>query len=739
MKRGVDRLASPSRWRFHRTRTPGETTSVDDTPPDGATPPNRAAWRKCRPCVVWRTVFAGILCVAVSPVFAQSSVRMENALPVGPLRTGAPLMITGELQSDRPDLLEGRLRFLLKNGPETLGVIETDVIAIVPGGQMRFRQLLPVPEGMLGFGLSGITTSFVTEDTEIPLGDVIVPRLPGNTWQAVLLGVEPTRGAGLGHGERLQRELAFEKAMPDPTGNAADGVEFGIVTSRPTLAVSDLPEQPLAYCAFDAVLLPGESYAHAPARTLAAITAWVRAGGAVCVVVDRPLKEKQVAFLNDLFRDSDATPFLRDEDGRLLEPPGTSQGVFAQRAGLGFAIVLFDSSDKFDFDTPVWREAHARFWRLREKYVELRRDGKSITADLFYQHPPAGRPADGFVAPQQFAVAPDNPFTWQLHPRGWSFPAGPIGTAIVANLRPESIRLMPGWAIVAILFGYVAIVGPLDYFVLGRLRLQKWTWLTFPAATLAVTWGVVATANAFMSENDHLRTVEIVDLDTNGEPVRRTTLDLHFRGSTTPVVHEVENAFFARLDPAHFAAQQMETRFVMGPNGVMRPVTEQQGATGNNAPTGPYAGTIASRYVVSQQIAKWTPQINRTFEIAPKGDVPNIDWSTLERQTGTSAMTTSLPGGQLGNVIRFGVHGYGLEGGPVTMASGRDSLLGAAATATFPTERWSLQFQRSPLGLGRLDDLPFVDVTADGLDAIAVWTKSPEGNITIYRKPVFNK
>lgn len=674
-----------------------------------------------------------LLLVVASPVLAQSGLRMENALPVASLRSGGPLYVMGELQWDRPDLLEGRLRFTLRDGPEVLAVVETDPIVIVSGGRTRFRQLLPVPEGQLGYGMSAVTVEFLADGVTFSLGEILVTASWRGIWQVVVLGIEPSPGAGLDEAERLQQEIAFERAMSDPKGEVRDGDEFAIRTSRPVLPVVDLPEQPLAYCAFDTVLLPHQALTRATGRQLTAISDWVRAGGAVCVAVGGPLEQKQAKFFDELFRDSDAGPFVRDDEGRLLEPEGTASGVFARPAGLGVAVLLFGRMDQFAFDTPAWREAHARLWRLREPYVAARRAGRAITAEMIQSSRAGGRIIRGEVAAQSFPGQYGNTYYPPAHadPIGWTFPAAPIGTSVIQSLQPDTIRLMPGWAVVLILFGYVAIVGPLDYLVLGTLKLRRWTWLTFPAVTLGVTWGVVATANRFMSDNDHMRSVEIIDLDAKGEPVRRSRLDLHFRGSTEPVVHELEKAYFTRLDPVHFPRDKGQWFVPGGPTGA-----QPQNTVSNDAPTGPYVGTIASRYVVPQQIAKWTPQVNRIFEIAPSVNVPKIDWKALETQRNSRSYSVKLPGGGTGYVAWFGADGYGLEGGPVAMVSGHASLLETAATATFPLERWSLQFQRSPLGLGRLDDLPFVDVNAEGLDAIVVWTKQPGGGITIYRKPV---
>ncbi|HEX6985775.1 MAG TPA: hypothetical protein VF170_10370, partial [Planctomycetaceae bacterium] len=577
---------------------------------------------------------------------------MENALPVAPPRPGGPLYVAGELQWDRPDLLEGRLRFVLRNGPEVLTAVETDPVVVVAGGT-RFRQLLPVPDGVIQYGLSEVEVTFTADDVEFELGAIPVKLPQLGEWMSVVLCAEAAPGAGLGDAERLRDEIALEKALSAEESKGA-GDDFGAKTARVILPAAEFPEQPLAYCAFDTLLLPGEGFTRLSGRQLEAVSAWVRAGGAVCVAVDGPLEKKQTEFLDGLFRDTFGGPFVRDDEGRLLEPEGTTQGVFARRAGLGFAVVLFGPIEEFRFDTPAWREAHARLWRLREEYVSDRKKDRPITAAMFRPEPPPAS-SDPNSAPVYYAQDP-----LRTDPRFWSVPAPSFGTAVVEALRPSAIRLMPGWAVVLILFGYAALVGPIDYLLLGRLRRRKWTWLTFPAVTVAVTWGVVAAADAFMSDNDHVRAVDIVDLDANGEPVRRTRLDLHFRGSSAPVLHELRRAYFARLDRTHFrSADQYGQWVVVG--GAAQFV--RQSSTDNDAPTGPYAGTLPSRYVVPQRIGKWTPQVNRTFEIAPEVEAPSINWAKYER--GQDASPFSLPGGRTAYVVRIGPGGASGPTGPL--------------------------------------------------------------------------
>lgn len=650
-----------------------------------------------------------------APAAAADPLRMENALPVAPTRLGGPAYIAGELQSDYPGLLEGRLRFILRDGPTVLSVVETDPIALV-AGVTPFRQILPVPSGGTGYSFPEAAVEFIGEEGRYKLGAVPIRIPPPGTWEAVVLVAEPKERLSVAQAGLFRDELNLERVFATRSQAGSDLVDCFL----PTLPARQFPEQPLAYCAFDLVGLPAESFQAMNGRQLDAIAAWTRAGGATCVVADGVLDPKHAEFLNGLFRDSGGGPFLRDDTGRIAEPEGTAHGVFARPAGLGFAAVLFGSLEGFDFDTPAWREAHARLWRLREEHARHRKAGRAVT--------PTPAAPTGPVVPGvngRPVAYPSSDFSV------FTVPTPSYGTSVINALRPSRIRLIPGWAVALLLFGYVVVVGPLDYYVLGRLRLRKWTWVTFPAVTLAVAWGVVAAADAFMSDNDHRRTVDVVDFDAAGEPVRRTRLELLFRGSSRAVVQKLSRAWFAAVDRQHFNSED------------------------NDAPTGPYVGTLPSRYVVPQQVAKWTPQVNRTFEIAPE-DVPAVPWAALEADSASGP--AMLPGGVAGFRLRLKDGRLGGSGTPLGGVSedplyayqayqGYPQMYGyqqnyaatpflEAATTGVAKERAAIQYQRSPLGFGRLDDLPFVDATDPAADVLVVWMQEPDGDLVVYRKPV---
>lgn len=638
---------------------------------------------------------------------------MENALPVAPTRLGGPAYVTGELQSDYPGLLEGRLRFILRDAGTVFSVVETDPVALV-AGVTPFRQIIPIPSSSTGYGFPEAAVEFVGDHGRYNLGTIPI-RLPSpGMWEAIVLVAEPKERLSAADAGLFRDALNLERAFGTDSQSGSNDVDCFL----PTLPARQFPEQPLAYCAFDLVGLPAESFQRMNSRQLDAIAAWTRAGGATCVAVDGALDAKHADFLNALFRDSGGGPFLRDDTGQIVEPEGTADGLYGRPAGLGFAAVLFGPLDQFDFDSSAWREAHARLWHLRDEHVRQRRTGGAVT------------PAPGSANSPIIEYINGQQVQYQTQANLFTVPTPSYGTAVINALRPSEIRLLPGWAVALLLFGYVAVVGPLDYFLLGRLRLRKWTWVTFPVVTFAVAWGVVATADAFMSDNDHRRTVEVVDFDAAGVPVRRTRLELLFRGSGAPVVHEITKGWFSAVDRQHFDMEE------------------------NAAPTGPYAGTLPSRYVVPQQVAKWTPQVNRTFEIAPEG-IPAIDWAALEADG--VAGPISMPGGATG--FRLRLHGGKLSGAGTPLGSVSDDPLFAyrgnpnypqmypgyqqnvsatpfleAATAGVATERSAVQYQRSPLGFGRLDDLPFVDASDPAADVLVVWAEERDGDVIVYRK-----
>ncbi len=443
-----------------------------------------------------------VACLLTLPAQAADRPRMENMLPVSQAREGGPLYLAGELQWDRPELLEGRLRYTVRDERSELSTVVTDLV-VVPAGGIRLRQLLPVPQSELGFGMTEVAVSFIEQDRVHKLGEVGVSlaRSAGagsrSAWMTVLLSIEASSRAGLGDGDEVRRQLEITQAFQNPG-------DINLASLTPVIAASELSEQSLSYCAFDAVLVPTEAFRRLSLRQLAALSDWARAGGTVCVMANGPLEEKQADFLDQLFRGTDVEPFIREADGELVEPTNAREGILAGRVGVGFATILFRGGDEIDFSSTTWRQSHARFWRLRDRVVRRRgNQAEPIATDFFRPQVPAATDPQSPNVPVPYQPYPT--YDYSLLPAAWTFPTPGYGTTAIDALRPQDIRLLPGWAVVLILFGYIGVVGPGEYLLLGKLKKRKWTWITFPAVTIALTWAVVATANAFMSSNDEPR------------------------------------------------------------------------------------------------------------------------------------------------------------------------------------------------------------------------------------------
>lgn len=71
--------------------------------------------------------------------------------------------------------------------------------------------------------------------------------------------------------------------------------------------------------------------------------------------------------------------------------------------------------------------------------------------------------------------------------------------------------------------GYLALVGPVDYYLVRRvLGRMEWTWVTLPAMILLVSWGVYALAVSRKGSERRVNQVEVVDFDLTGGRARGT-------------------------------------------------------------------------------------------------------------------------------------------------------------------------------------------------------------------------
>lgn len=97
-------------------------------------------------------------------------------------------------------------------------------------------------------------------------------------------------------------------------------------------------------------------------------------------------------------------------------------------------------------------------------------------------------------------------------------------------LWPEQVGKVPLLLIFTVFAGFLLWVGPVEWFVLGRLRRRRWTWVTYPLAAIAATVAVTMIARGAFGSADHVRRLVVVDCDAAGVPRRTSIIEQRFAG-----------------------------------------------------------------------------------------------------------------------------------------------------------------------------------------------------------------
>lgn len=86
------------------------------------------------------------------------------------------------------------------------------------------------------------------------------------------------------------------------------------------------------------------------------------------------------------------------------------------------------------------------------------------------------------------------------------------------------VTVVPFVVVAALVFGYIALIGPGDYFFVKKvLKRMELTWITFPVIVLSVSAGAYALAYHLKGNHLRLNQVDLVDIDAGGGLVRGTT------------------------------------------------------------------------------------------------------------------------------------------------------------------------------------------------------------------------
>lgn len=126
-----------------------------------------------------------------------------------------------------------------------------------------------------------------------------------------------------------------------------------------------------------------------------------------------------------------------------------------------------------------------------------------------------GKPAGGSDA----AEAQES--SQRLNTTGVSDLAGQLRSALD---QYEGVTLVPFLVVAALAFGYVLLIGPLDFLLVRRVfRRAELTWVTFPLMVLAVGLGAYFLTSYLKGNQLRVNQVELVDVDLPSGRVRLTS------------------------------------------------------------------------------------------------------------------------------------------------------------------------------------------------------------------------
>jgi hypothetical protein len=260
-------------------------------------------------------------------------------------------------------------------------------------------------------------------------------------------------------------------------------------------------------------------------------------------------------------------------------------------------VANLPTADDGGFQSSTWRQTVAFLWKIRRDQTVVQ-DGKWVNR--------VPQEAQQYANPNEY--------------RSTQLSLQPIQSisGLLAELMPKNIRVVPLSLIGFVLFLYVLIIGPADYFLLGFFKQRKLTWILFPAVTVGFTLFTVWLAHAYMEVDQHRKSVVFLDLADDGSIARQNRFELLFTGRPQTVETTVKRKIFTPLNHERFGSYSYRYRYSY---------QQHEGLSG----IAEYRGRIPNAYSAIQQLPQWTPQVNRLFSIAPETTGVDMDWGSPAR------------------------------------------------------------------------------------------------------------
>ncbi len=516
------------------------------------------------------------------------------------VRIGDAMPTIWDIQKFQPGILEGRFEFRVHLGTVEFYRYTSDEL-VLHEPDHRFRFLFPPIVTNIQSGEIEVDVTWIEKSGErVPLRMQLL-RVPLTAIRTMMIGVveqrtyqarRPDWDARL---QQLPLETLGESQRPvlgDPLGRRA-----ALQTVIVTWDTDAVPSDPLSFTPYDIVAVAGNVFAGLRRPQLEAMQSWCRAGGSLYVEPEGLLESYHVEFLNRLTsQSSDPVAWTIDANGKIDWPGGLrDQGAILGSYDLGRVAIISPELLQPERMTTVVR--HLWDW-------------------------PADKNPHEVAQPDQTRI--QNP--WDSPVYRPESPAQERYRNLELALMPASVRLVPLPLIMALLFLLVLLIGPVDWWVLGWLRLRRFTWVTWPFWTIVSALVTVGLSNWYLQTTDVPRTLVLHDVGRDGGVVRTQTFTLTFPSRTRRDTQKVEHAVW----------QQLGTEWSPGSRAPAPTGTNAVFMLDDDRPwnlTSPhYSGRVPSQYAVELPVGQWSRQISYSQQIPNAFDAERtpMDWEPID-------------------------------------------------------------------------------------------------------------
>jgi hypothetical protein len=568
-------------------------------------------------------VWLSLLCVWLArpgQIAAQTPLVDVNVERMYPIRSESPVVLRVRMTPINPQLVKGRLEFRLLSGTELVSTLIADDEIINPPSK-TVRYVLPSPESPVYSQQLELYVDFVSTQGDFgskqnhhkyPPNTLIVPMFGER--ELIIGAVAPSNKVASAELDALLQSLKLENLTPEDADNKP--LDKSVRTLISNFTPEELPSDATSYCSFNMLFIAAEGFATLRESQWPALLDWVEAGGSLCLMPDTNLTAQHIDALNRLVQHRpDKQTFLQAPNNEVrLKDEDAGKRYILLRRGLGrIAIIPIRSEQPIDPNSSMWRSVVGHLWNVRSDQLRpFLSTGKWDPSILRLQDAAlrGAQPGTDYyrssrTQQRQLAHIPIN-----------------SGDAIIQSIMPSDLRIIPLSLIAFILFLYVLAIGPADYFILGRLKLRKWTWVTFPVTTVLFAGGALWMAEWYMNTGDARRSVFFVDIGVEGNPERTTQLEMLFNSRQKVVETHLKRSLFTPLNHQDYGAASYQAyRRRRG-----------LGGTDFGGKTVEITGRIPSNFVARQLTPKWVPQLNRITSVLTGSNVVTKDSDPPEKE-----------------------------------------------------------------------------------------------------------